>query len=93
MKNLLLTIAFFLALTAVMAHDNERFMQVMSETLSEMGKAKASASMQDVANKFERIANTETNEWLPILLCRIDIHPNGDGTKRGSEYRSIPRQS
>ncbi len=64
MKNLLLTITFFFALTEVMANDNERFMQAMGETLSEMGKAKTPASMQDVANKFERIANSESNEWL-----------------------------
>jgi hypothetical protein len=71
MKNLLLTIAFFLTLTAVMAHDNERFMQAMGETLSEMGKAKTPASMQEVANKFERIANTETNEWLPNYYAAL----------------------
>ena len=71
MKNLLLTIAFFLTLTMVMAHDNERFMQAMGETLSEMGKAKTSASMQEVANKFERIANTETNEWLPNYYAAL----------------------
>lgn len=71
MKNLLLVIAFSLTLTAVMAHDNERFMQAMGETLSEMGKAKASGSMQEVANKFERIANMETNEWLPNYYAAL----------------------
>lgn len=65
MKTLIVTIAFFMAPFITRATDNERFMQAMGQTLTELGQAKDAAALQEVANKFERIANSETAEWLP----------------------------
>jgi hypothetical protein len=65
MKKLIFTIALFVASFISKATDTERFMQAMGQTLMELGQAKDVASLQEVANKFERIASSETTEWLP----------------------------
>jgi hypothetical protein len=85
MKKLILTIALFVASFISKATDNERFMQAMGQTLMELGQAKDVATLQEVANKFERIANSETSEWLPnyyAALCyNIIAQKQKDGTE------------
>ncbi|MCU0467998.1 MAG: hypothetical protein MUF58_05300 [Arcicella sp.] len=71
MKNLILTIAFIIASFTTKATDNGRFMQTMGTTLAELGQAKDASALQEVANKFERIANTETAEWLPNYYAAL----------------------
>lgn len=65
MKNLLLTISFFIVANIAKATDSERFMKAMGVALTEMGQAKDVTALQEIANKFERIAGSETAEWLP----------------------------
>lgn len=62
MKTLLLTIALFIVTNITKATDNERFMQAMGGTLMEIGQAKDAIALQEVANKFERIAGSKTAE-------------------------------
>ena len=71
MKNLLLTIALFIVANITRATDTERFMQAMGGTLMEMGKAQDVTALQEVANKFERIASSETVEWLPNYYAAL----------------------
>ena len=71
MKKLIFTIALFVASFITKATDTERFMQAMGQTLMELGKAKDVIALQEVANKFERIASSETNEWLPNYYAAL----------------------
>jgi len=71
MKKVILIIALFMVANFVQAKDTQRYMQAMGATLAEMGKANDPAAMQEVANKFERIANTETTEWLPNYYAAL----------------------
>ena len=65
------TIAVLFISTPSQAQDNQRFMQAMGATLGEMGQANDPAAMQEVANKFERIGNSETAEWLPNYYAAL----------------------
>lgn len=85
MKKLILTIALFVASFITKATDNERFMQAMGATLMELGQAKDVASLQDVANKFERIANSETNEWLPNYYAALCYNLMAQKQKEGAD--------
>jgi hypothetical protein len=72
MKTLFFSLAFVLAISASShATENERFMQAMGETIAQMGQAKDVGTLQEAANKFERIANSETTEWLPNYYAAL----------------------
>lgn len=71
MKTLLLTLALFVTANIAKATDPERYMQAMGMTLMEMGQAKDITALQEVANKFERIAGSETAEWLPNYYAAL----------------------
>jgi hypothetical protein len=85
MKNLLVIIAFFISPFITKATDNERFMKAMGQTLMELGQAKDAATLQEVANKFERIANSETSEWLPNYYAALCYNLMAQKQKEGTE--------
>jgi hypothetical protein len=85
MKTLIITIAFFVASFTTKATDNERFMQAMGQTLMELGQAKDVTALQDVANKFERIASSETTEWLPNYYAGLCYNIMAQKQKDGAE--------
>ncbi|MBB6005271.1 hypothetical protein [Arcicella rosea] len=85
MKNLLLTIVIVLAFLTSKATDNERFNKAMGETLVQLGQAKDLTSYQEVANKFERIASSETTEWLPNYYASLTYSLIAMQQKSGSE--------
>lgn len=85
MKKTIFTIAFFIASFISKATDNERFMQAMGQTLMELWRAKDVISIQEVANKFERIANAETAEWLPNYYAGMCYTLISMRQKEGSE--------
>ena len=72
MKTFTLTVVLFLATLASQAQDNQRFMQAMGATLAEMGNANDATALQESANKFERIGNSETTEWLPNYYAALN---------------------
>jgi len=58
--------------SGLMAQDKGEYKQAMGAVLSEMGTIKDNTAYLDLANKFQRIAETETTEWLPAYynaLC------------------------
>lgn len=85
MKNLLLTIVIALTFFTAKATDNERFYKAMGETLGQLGQAKDLTSYQEVANKFERIASSETSEWLPNYYASLTYSLIAMQQKSGSE--------
>ena len=85
MKKLIFTIALFVASFISQATDNERFMQAMGQTLMELGKAKDAIALQEVANKFERIASSETTEWLPNYYAALCYNMIAYKQKEGAE--------
>ncbi len=85
MKKLLFTIALFIASFILKATDNERFMQAMGQTLMELGQAKDVVALQEVANKFERIASSEPTEWLPNYYAGLCYNMLAQRQKDGAE--------
>ena len=85
MKKLMLIIALFVTSFISKATDDERFMQAMGQTLMELGKAKDITALQEVANKFERIASSETAEWLPNYYAALCYNIIAQKQKEGSE--------
>ena len=85
MKKLIFIIGLFVASFTSKATDNERFMQAMGQTLMELGKAKDVTALQEVANKFERIASSETAEWLPNYYAALCYNIIAQKQKEGSE--------
>jgi hypothetical protein len=85
MKTLIVTIAFFIAPFITKATNDERFMQAMGQTLMELGKANDASALQEVANKFERIASSETSEWLPNYYAGLCYNIMATKQKDGAE--------
>jgi hypothetical protein len=85
MKTLIVTIAFFIAPFITKATNDERFMQAMGQTLMELSQAKDAAALQEVANKFERIASSETSEWLPNYYAGLCYNIMATKQKDGAE--------
>ncbi len=85
MKKLIFTIALFVVSFISKAIDNEHFMQAMGQTLMELGKAKDVTALQEVANKFERIASSETAEWLPNYSAALCYNIIAQKQKESSE--------
>jgi hypothetical protein len=73
MKKIILSIAVvFLAMFSQAG--SPEFMKVMGETLGQYQYCKNVEDFQSLANKFERIANAEEGEWLPLYYhahCNI----------------------
>lgn len=64
MKNLgLLLVSLFTIL--VVNAQSERYLTAMKDNLDAMEKAKTSQEMEVVANKFNRIAQVEEDNWIP----------------------------
>ena len=68
-----LTIVLSLAFASTLfAQEKSEYKQAMGAILAEMGTVQGNAAYLDLANKFQRIAETETAEWLPAyysVLC------------------------
>src|SRR5690606_15436180 len=67
---LVLTV-FALLFTGTM--ENAIYIQKMKETIKEMESCQTVEDFKRVANTFERIAKTESKEWLPIYY-NANIH-------------------
>lgn len=63
MKNLILTILFFFTLAPTFA--NDAYTNAMKQNLAALEQASTTAEYTAIANTFERIASTQTEEWLP----------------------------
>jgi len=61
-------ITFLLLLIAgnMFAQSNSKFEKTMVKQIDLLDKAKAGTDFVNAANVFERIANAETKEWLPL---------------------------
>jgi hypothetical protein len=61
-------ITFLLLLIAgnMLAQSNSKFEKTMVKQIDLLDKAKAGTDFVNAANAFERIANAETKEWLPL---------------------------
>lgn len=65
MKKTILTLAVVL-LSMISRAGGPEFMKAMGETLAQYQSCKNVDDFQSLANKFERIANAEKGEWLPL---------------------------
>ena len=64
MKNLTFLLLFVAG--NMFAQSNSKFEKTMVKQIDLLGKAKAGTDYLNAANAFERIANAETKEWLPL---------------------------
>jgi tetratricopeptide (TPR) repeat protein len=60
-----ITILFLLSLSGV-SGQQDAYLQAMQRAMDKLNQASAPAEFQDAANLFERIAQAEKNEWLPL---------------------------
>lgn len=73
------------------------YLQTMGETLGQYANCQSVADFQDLGNKFEIIANAETNEWLPLYYhaqCYIlmSLIEQADAAKKDS-YLDVAEKS
>lgn len=62
-----LFITLILTTTATQAAPgNEKFVEAMKASMTLLDSARSVEDLQNVANRFERIANAEPKEWLPL---------------------------
>lgn len=71
MKRFLILTVLIFGLSSAKA-DNEKYIRTMQETLSLMDSAKSSLQFVDIANRFERIASAEEQEWLPLYYASLN---------------------
>ncbi|PSR54375.1 hypothetical protein AHMF7605_13065 [Adhaeribacter arboris] len=67
MKTVLFILSFILVATSTFAQNT--FVTAMAGAISDLQKAKTSAELQGTVNKFERIASSETKEYLPLYYA------------------------
>ena len=68
MKKILI-FSLLIVVTIVLYGQNEKYVNIMKETIYMMDTAKTIKSLQQAANRFERIGNTMQNQWLPYYYC------------------------
>ena len=95
MKRIILSIAVVFVSLVSMAQKPEYF-QAMGETLGQFATVKSPADFQELANKFQVIANAEKSEWLPVyyhVQCYILMSfMEQDATKKDG-YLDIAEKS
>jgi tetratricopeptide (TPR) repeat protein len=64
MKNIISVFLIFIGLTCFAQQNN--YEQAMQNALEKLNQASTMSEFTDAANIFERIAQTETKEWLPL---------------------------
>ena len=76
MKRTIFIAAFFLSVQSVPAQPNDKFIAAMKTTIAAIDTSyKNPANLLALANKFERIASAEKNQWLPYYyaaLCQVN---------------------
>ena len=72
MKSTLLLLSLLIS-TVTFSQDNKKYTDAMKRNLSMMDTAAAAATLQLMANSFERIANAEKNKWLPYYYAAYTI--------------------
>jgi hypothetical protein len=81
MKRFIVLLAASLLTTATFAQ-SERYVKAMEEKLAVMDTTRNGATLQDLANAFERIATAEKNQWLPYYYAAL-AHVNRAYTMLG----------
>ena len=91
MKKIIITSIIILATITSFAGDKE-YMQDMEKNLKELKMAKTSDEFQVIANNFERIAEAETDKWLPyyyVSYSYINYIFTGEGTEDIDKFLDI----
>lgn len=76
MKRILIAV-FFAALFTNAFAQSERYAGAMQKNMEAMANAKSPADMHDLSNAFERIGDTEKNQWLPYYYAAMTEVLNG----------------
>lgn len=76
MKQILIAIFCATLFTNTFAQ-GERYIGAMQKNLEAFSAAKSPAEMHDLSNAFERIADTEKNQWLPYYYAAMTEVLNG----------------
>ena len=84
MKKLVLLLVMVLSATFTFA-ENDNYTQAMSAALTALGEASSPDDFKAVANQFERIANVETDQWLPNYYAAYAMLINASNQKDGAK--------
>lgn len=91
MKKTTLALALCLFSAAAFAQ-NEKFVKAMEPKVATLDTARTAATLQDLANAFERIARAEKTEWLPFYyaaLAQVNIGYGMMGPQLGGDAAKI----
>ena len=89
MRTLLLALIMLAGTLNVQAGGDEKLINAIKGNLTLMDSAKTLGDMQNVANKFERIANAEKKEWIPYYYaaqCYVLISYMDEDSKKMDSY-------
>lgn len=62
----LISLAFTVLISIASQAQNEKYVKSMQRFITQMNAAKTMEDFNNAANSFERIANAEQKEWLPL---------------------------
>ncbi|MCE6988384.1 hypothetical protein [Dyadobacter sp. CY323] len=95
MKNLLATALLLVLTVCIVQAQNEKYMQAMQDgiqALKGIDRTKPDVkTLQDVSNRFERIASAEPKEWLPkyyTAYCNVILGFVGSSLDEKDQYLS-----
>ncbi len=60
------SIILFLVLNPAFSNNDSKYEKAMKDAIKKMDQAASIEDFQQVANQFERIANVEKDNWLPL---------------------------
>ena len=69
MKSLFLSSLLMFSLFIASANTNEAYVKAMKAKIEQLHPGKSITDLQELANAFERIAQKETTEWLPLYYA------------------------
>ncbi len=89
MKNLLIVIALIFSTQLSFANDSTAYQKAMAKQINQLEINETTAEYQATANAFTRIAQNETQEWLPLYYAAYSYISAGFSNKLSLEEKDV----
>jgi hypothetical protein len=92
----LTTIVLVVMLSPVLSKGDGNFEKAMKKALGKMNQAASIDDFQQVANQFDRIANVETDNWLPVYhaaYSKVMMAAMEEDTQKKDPYLDAAQQN
>ncbi|MBL7103786.1 MAG: hypothetical protein ISS18_05600 [Bacteroidales bacterium] len=89
MKTTIISLFLIMATVFVYSQTEQDYMMIMVKQKKAFKMAQTEKDFQDLANSFERIANTETDKWHPLYyaaFCYINLSFVSEGSDKKDSY-------